>query len=186
MEHKDIVKSLDTLKKGKLLLYPTDTIWGIGCDAMSDNATKKIFEIKRRDYSKGLICLASSFEMIQDYADINEIERYKNASNETPTTFILENPRNISGYVLGNNNSIAFRVPNNNFCIRLIEAFGRPLVSSSANLAGNLIPKSYDDISAEIKKNVGYIVKLKKFKDCKVSSRILKFNSNDGSFHQLR
>ena len=74
---------------------------------------------------------------------------------------------------------------NNNFCIRLIEAFGRPLVSSSANLSGNLIPKSYDDISPYIKKNVGYIVKLK-FKDCKVSSRILKFNSNDGSFNQLR
>jgi len=182
----ELKNALKVLESGETILYPTDTIWGIGCDAMSDNATKKIFEIKRRDYSKGLICLASSFEMVQDYADINEIERYKNASNEIPTTFILENPRNISNYVLGKNNSIAFRVPNNNFCIRLIEAFGRPLVSSSANLSGSLIPKNYDDISPDIKKNVGYIVKLKKFKDCKVSSRILKFNSNDGSFNQLR
>ena len=182
----ELKNALNALKSDKTILYPTDTIWGIGCDALSDNATKRIFEIKKRDYSKGLICLASSFEMVRGYADINQIEKYKDKSNETPTTFILENPRNISGYVLGNNNSIAFRVPNNNFCIRLIEAFGRPLVSSSANLAGNLIPKSYDEISAEIKKNVGYIVKLKKFKDCKVSSRILKFNSNDGSFQQLR
>ena len=182
----ELKNALKALESGETILYPTDTIWGIGCDAMSDNATKKIFEIKRRDYSKALICLASSFEMVQDYADLNEIERYKNVSNETPTTFILENPRNISNYVLGNNNSIAFRVPNNNFCIRLIEAFGRPLVSSSANLSVNLIPKNYDDISPDIKKNVGYIVKLKKFKDCKVSSRILKFNSNDGSFNQLR
>ena len=101
----ELKNALKALESGKTILYPTDTIWGIGCDAMSDNATKKIFEIKRRDYSKGLICLASSFEMVQDYADINEIERYKNASNETPTTFILENPRNISNYVLGNNNS---------------------------------------------------------------------------------
>ena len=183
---KELKNALNTLKSGETILYPTDTMWGIGCDAMSDNATKKIFEIKKRDYSKGLICLASSFEMIQDYADINEIEIYKNVSNETPTTFILENPRNISNYVLGNHNSVAFRVPNNNFCISLIEAFGRPLVSSSANLSGHLMPKNYDDISLDIKKNVGYIVKLKKFKDCKVSSRILKFNSNDGSFNQLR
>jgi len=182
----ELKNALNTLKSGETILYPTDTIWGIGCDAMSDNATKKIFEIKKRDYSKGLICLVSSFEMVQDYADISEIEKHRNESNETPTTFIFENPRNISSYVLGNNNSIAFRVPNNNFCIRLIEAFGRPLVSSSANLSGNLIPKNYDDISPEIMKNVGYIVKLKKFNDCKVSSRILKYINDDGRFHQLR
>ena len=163
----ELKNALNTLKSGETILYPTDTIWGIGCDAMSDNATKKIFEIKKRDYSKGLICLVSSFEMVQDYADISEIEKHRNESNETPTTFIFENPRNISSYVLGNNNSIAFRVPNNNFCIRLIEAFGRPLVSSSANLSGNLIPKNYDDISPEIMINVGSIYALKKYNDCK-------------------
>ena len=174
------------LESGETILYPTDTVWGIGCDALSDNATKKIFKLKKRDYSNGLICLASSFEMISKYADINQIEKLNQVSGDSPTTFIFDNPKNISNFVIGNNSSVAFRVPKNNFCIRLIEAFGKPIVSTSANISGFKVPINFNDIKPEIKENVGYVVKLDQSKDCNVSSRILKYNYNNDCFDRLR
>ena len=183
---KELKNAVIALESGETILYPTDTVWGIGCDALSDNASKKIFELKKRDYSNGLICLASSFEMISKYADINEIEKLNLVSDNSPTTFIFENPKNISKFILGNNNSVGFRVPKNNFCIKLIEAFGKPIVSTSANLSGYKIPLNFNDINPEIKENVGYIVKLEQAKDCNVSSKILKYNHENDCFDQLR
>ena len=183
---KEIKNAVIALESGETILYPTDTVWGIGCDALSDNASKKIFELKKRDYSNGLICLASSFEMISKYADINEIEKLNLVSDNSPTTFIFENPKNISKFILGNNNSVGFRVPKNNFCIKLIEAFGKPIVSTSANLSGYKIPLNFNDINPEIKENVGYIVELEQAKDCNVSSKILKYNHENDCFDQLR
>ena len=183
---KELKNAVIALESGETILYPTDTVWGIGCDALSDNATKKIFELKKRDYSNGLICLASSFEMISNYADINEIEKLNQASDDSPTTFIFDNPKYISNFILGNNSSVAFRVPKNNFCIKLIEAFGKPIVSTSANISGYKIPVNFNDINTEIKENVGYIVKLEQEKDCNVSSRILKYNYDNDCFDKLR
>ena len=183
---KELKNAVIALESGETILYPTDTVWGIGCDALSDNATKKIFELKKRDYSNGLICLASSFEMISNYADINEIEKLNQASDDSPTTFIFDNPKYISNFILGNNSSVAFRVPKNNFCIKLIEAFGKPIVSTSANISGYKIPVNFNDINTEIKENVGYVVKHEQSKDCNVSSRILKYNYDNDSFDKLR
>ena len=183
---KEIKNAVIALESGETILYPTDTVWGIGCDALSDNATKKIFKLKKRDYSNGLICLASSFEMISKYADINQIEKLNQVLGDSPTTFIFDNPKNISNFVIGSNNSVAFRVPKNNFCMRLIEAFGKPIVSTSANLSGFKVPLNFNDIKPEIKENVGYIVKLDQSKDCNVSSRILKYNYNNDCFDRLR
>ena len=183
---KELKNAVIALESGETILYPTDTVWGIGCDALSDNATKKIFKLKKRDYSNGLICLASSFVMISKYADINQIEKLNQVSGDSPTTFIFDNPKNISNFVIGNNSSIAFRVPKNNFCIRLIEAFGKPIVSTSANLSGFKVPANFNDIKPEIKENVGYVVKLDQSKDCNVSSRILKYNFNNDCFDRRR
>ena len=183
---KELKNAVIALESGETILYPTDTVWGIGCDALSDNASKKIFELKKRDYSNGLICLASSFEMISKYADINQIEKLNQVSGDSPTTFIFDNPKNISNFVIGNNSSVAFRVPKNNFCMRLIEAFGKPIVSTSANLSGFKVPLNFNDIKPEIKENVGYVVKLDQSKDCNVSSIILKYNYNNDCFDRLR
>ena len=183
---KELKNAVIALESGETILYPTDTVWGIGCDALSDNATKKIFKLKKRDYSNGLICLASSFEMISKYADINQIEKLNQVSGDSPTTFIFDNPKNISNFVIGNNSSVAFRVPKNNFCMRLIEAFGKPIVSTSANLSGLKVPLNFNDIKPEIKENVGYVVKLDQSKDCNVSSKILKYNYNNNCFDRLR
>tara|TARA_B100001027_G_scaffold211215_1_gene179161 strand:- start:295 stop:852 length:558 start_codon:yes stop_codon:yes gene_type:complete len=183
---KEIKNAVNALESGETILYPTDTVWGIGCNALSDNATKKIFKLKKRDYSNGLICLASNFEMISKYADISEIEKLIQISDDSPTTFIFNNPKDISNFVLGNNSSIAFRVPKNNFCIRLIETFGKPIVSTSANLSGFKVPLNFNDIKPEIKENVGYVVKLEQAKECSKSSRILKYNYDNNSFDRLR
>ena len=183
---KEIKNAVNALESGETILYPTDTVWGIGCNALSDNATKKIFKLKKRDYSNGLICLASNFEMISKYADISEIEKLIQISDDSPTTFIFNNPKDISNFVLGNNSSIAFRVPKNNFCIRLIETFGKPIVSTSANLSGFKVPLNFNDIKPEIKENVGYVVKLEQAKECSESSRILKYNYDNDCFDRLR
>ena len=183
---KEIKNAVIALESGETILYPTDTVWGIGCDALSDNATKKIFKLKKRDYSNGLICLASSFEMISKYADINQIEKLNQVSGDSPTTFIFDNPKNISNFVIGNNSSVAFRVPKNNFCIRLIEAFGKPIVSTSANLSGFKVPANFNDFKPEIKENVGYVVQLEQAKECNLSSRILKYNYDNDCFDRLR
>ena len=124
--------------------------------------------------------------MISKYADINQIEKLNQVSGDSPTTFIFDNPKNISNFVIGNNSSVAFRVPKNNFCMRLIEAFGKPIVSTSANLSGFKVPLNFNDIKPEIKENVGYVVKLDQSKDCNVASRILKYNYNNDCFDRLR
>ena len=183
---KEIKNAVIALESDETILYPTDTVWGIGCNALSDNATKKIFKLKKRDYSNGLICLASNFEMISKYADISEIEKLIQISDDSPTTFIFDNPKDISNFVLGNNSSIAFRVPKNNFCLRLIETFGKPIVSTSANLSGFKVPLNFNDIKPEIKENVGYVVKLEQAKECSTSSRILKYNYDNDCFDRLR
>ena len=183
---KEIKNAVIALESDETILYPTDTVWGIGCNALSDKATKKIFKLKKRDYSNGLICLASSFEMISKYADISEIEKLNQISDDSPTTFIFDNPKDISNFVLGNNKSIAFRVPKNNFCIRLIETFGKPIVSTSANLSGFKVPLNFNDIEPKIKKSVGYVVKLEQAKECNASSRILKYNYDNECFDRLR
>ena len=181
----EIINALNVLKFGGTVLYPTDTIWGIGCDALSDIAVERIFKIKNRDYSKSLICLASSFKMIEEYVSVKDIEKLEKISNEAPTTFIFDNPKIISNYVTADSNSIAFRVPDNDFCLDLIESLGRPIVSSSANLSGEKTPLNFSEISSRIKNNVDYIVKQDKNINSHSSSRILKLQ-DDGSFLTLR
>ena len=181
----EIINALNVLKFGGTVLYPTDTIWGIGCDALSDIAVERIFKIKNRDYSKSLICLASSFKMIEEYVSIKDIEKLEKISNEAPTTFIFDNPKIISNFVTADSNSVAFRVPDNDFCLDLIKSLGRPIVSSSANLSGEKIPLNFSEISSRIKNNVDYIVKQDKNKNSHSSSRILKLQ-DDGSFLTLR
>jgi len=181
----EITNAVDVLKSGGIILYPTDTIWGIGCDASCDTAVKKVYEIKRRDHSKPLICLASSFEMVGKYVEILNLKKLKSISEESPTTFIFNNPIKISKYVSSNNNSIGFRVPNDNFCLKLLNKFGRPIVSTSANISGIDIPLEFNSISSEIKSEVDYIVNYGKNKKSYKASTILKIDEN-GLITKLR
>ena len=181
----EITNAVDVLKSGGIILYPTDTIWGVGCDACCDIAVKKVYEIKRRDHSKPLICLASSFEMVSEYVEISNLKKLKSISEKSPTTFIFDNPVKISKYVSNNNYSIGFRVPNDNFCLELIKKFGRPIVSTSANISGIDIPSEFSLISSEIKSKVDYIVDYGKNKKSYTPSTILKFDEK-GLITKLR
>ena len=176
---------MDVLKTGGIILYPTDTIWGIGCDAYCDIAVKKVYKIKRRDHSKPLICLASSFEMVGEYVEISNLKKLKSISEKSPTTFIFNDPVKISKYVSSNNYSIGFRVPNDSFCLELINKFGRPIVSTSANISGVDIPLEFNFISSEIKRKVDYTVKYGQNKKSYLASSILKIDK-EGLITKLR
>ena len=134
---KQISKAVEVLKKGGVIIYPTDTIWGIGCDATNPKAVEKVFEIKRRSDSKSLIVLASDTGMINQYVQqIPEIAYQLIELNDKPMTIIYPNAAGLAENVVAEDGSIGIRIPMNDFCIKLIRAFKKPIVSTSANISG--------------------------------------------------
>ncbi|WP_440066799.1 L-threonylcarbamoyladenylate synthase [Tenacibaculum discolor] len=166
---------IDALKTAKTVLYPTDTVWGLGCDATNEEAVKKIYKLKDREESKSLIILVSSVEMLEDYIENippKALEILKNV--EKPTTVIYKNPRGLAPNTIASDNTIAIRIPQDEFCIQLIKEFGKPIVSTSANVSGEPTPKSFSEISQAILKSVDYVVNLHQDKVAEKSSTILK------------
>lgn len=168
------------LKKGSTILYPTDTVWGLGCDATNEEAVKRIYKLKNREESKSLIILVDSIEMLQ-----NHIESIPEKALETlrtsvrPTTIIYNNPKGLALNTIALDNTIAIRIPKDEFCIQLIKEFGKPIVSTSANVSGEPTPKSFSEISEAILKNVDYVVDLHQEKIAEKSSTILKIEGDD-------
>jgi len=182
----EISNSLEVLKNGGLLLYPTDTVWGIGCDASNEAAVKKIYELKQRDDSKALVCLVSDLEMLYRHikfvpdAVLNILNAAKN-----PTTVIYNEPSGVAKNLVAQNNSLAIRIVKNNFCENLITKFGKPIVSTSANISGENTPKSFAEIGQSILKGVDYIVNLQKEKIADKPSSIIKLD-DDGNLFIIR
>jgi L-threonylcarbamoyladenylate synthase len=179
MEHKDIVKSLDTLKKGKLLLYPTDTIWGIGCDATNFNAVKRLYQLKQREDSKTMICLVDSIKMLNQFIEEVPEAAYtilKYASN--PTTIIYDRPIHVSENLIALDNSLAIRIVQSGFCNELVKRFKKPIVSTSANISGRATPKTYKEIETDILKGVDYIVNLNRESSAAAPSTVIKLRNN--------
>ncbi len=165
------------LRDGKTLLYPTDTVWGIGCDATSEEAVAKVFEIKQRSESKSLVILVDSFDMLQKYipkVPKAVIELLSKATN--PTTIIYDNPVGLAKNVVAADNTVAIRMVQHEFCRELIHLFGKPIVSTSANISGNPTPKSFDEIEKSILDSVDYVVNLQRDEVNEKSSTILKVN----------
>lgn len=182
-----INKVSEVLLAGKTILYPTDTVWGVGCDATNDKAVSKIYKIKKREESKSLIILVSSLSMLKEYVVVpkNVIKVIKESIN--PTTIIYQNPKGISGKIINKeDNSVAIRIVKDDFCQKLITQFGKPIVSTSANISGEDTPNFFEDISEEVKLNTEFIVSLldEKQKTIKPST-ILKINK-DGLIITLR
>ena len=183
----EIKKCLDVLQKGGTILYPTDTIWGIGCDATNQKAVKKIYLLKKRLESKSLIILLADPEEISNYVtDIPAIAWDLMKNVEQPLTIVYPNARNLATNVIGPDKSIAIRVVKNEFCIRLIRSFGKPIVSSSANISGEQPPVIFKQVSKELITRVDYVVNL--YQDVLSGvkpSRIIKLNEN-GEFKIIR
>jgi len=146
------------LHEGKIILYPTDTIYGIGCDATNERAIDKLFDIKKRPKSKSLIVLVQHLEMLKQYVSINnEIEQFI-ATLKIPTTIIYSNPRNLASNTINADGTVAIRIPNHAFCQALLQAFGKPIISTSANISGENNPIHFNSISKEIKAAVDIVI----------------------------
>lgn len=143
-------KIIEILKSGGTILYPTDTIWGIGCDATNIDAINKIFEIKKREKNKSLIILVENEKRLQDLVDVPEMAWEIMDLSEKPVTFIYENPKNLPKELLAEDGSIGIRLVKNDFLKKLIGKLNKPLVSTSANFSGEKSPMKFADISKEI------------------------------------
>ena len=159
----EIQKALEVLRKGGVILYPTDTVWGIGCDATNPEAVAKVYAIKNREDSKSLVLLASNMDMICRYVKaVPEMAIQLVEVNDKPMTIIYPGAV-VGGHGLAPNTvaedgTVGMRIPMMDFCQQLTARLGRPLVSTSANISGQPTPKSFAEISEEIKSAVDHIV----------------------------
>lgn len=156
----EVNKCCELLEQGKVILYPTDTIWGIGCDATNHKAVEKIFEIKDRSKGKSLIVLVDSIEMLKDYVkNFPPIAPDIIKAAKNPLSVIYSESKGLAKNVSADS-TICIRVVDNEFCKALIHKLGRPITSTSANLAGDTAPSIFAEITEHIKASVDYVVQL--------------------------
>ena len=154
-----IKKAVEVLRKGGIILYPTDTVWGIGCDATNMEAVARVYELKKRSDSKSLVLLASDLDMVCRYVkEIPEMAVQLVEVNDKPMTIIYPGAMGLAENAVAEDGSVGIRIPMMDFCQQLVARFGRPLVSTSANISGQPTPKRYADISEEIKSAVDLVV----------------------------
>lgn len=154
----DIRNAVDVMRKGGVILYPTDTVWGIGCDAANEQAVRRIFNIKKRAEGKSMICLVDSDARLQMYVrNVSDIAWQLIDCIVRPTTIILDGGMNVAPSLLGEDGSIAIRITNEPFSKALCYRFQKAVVSTSANISGEPTAQNYKDISQEIIDAVDYV-----------------------------
>jgi L-threonylcarbamoyladenylate synthase len=155
----EIHKCIEVLKAGGIILYPTDTVWGIGCDATNETAVQKIYDLKKRADSKSLIVVVANDRMLNYHVkDVPELAWDIIDIANKPTTIIYQDAKNLAKNVIASDNSIAIRMIKEGFSHQLAFNYRKPIVSTSANISGSSTPISFSEISNEIKKNVDFIV----------------------------
>lgn len=158
------------LKEGKTILYPTDTVWGLGCDASNADSVSNIFKIKGREDSKAVIILIESISQLWDYvANVPEIAWDVVEFAENPLTVVYPKGKRLAPNVMAENGSIAIRLVKDEFCKKVIQKLRKPLVSTSANISGDRTPQSFQEINEEIKNKVDYVVKWRRGDNKKTS-----------------
>lgn len=157
----EINKALEVLKNGGVILYPTDTVWGLGCDATNEEAVAKVNEIKGRPAEKSLIILLDTDNKLQSYVnEVPEVAYDLIEYAEKPLTVVFSNAKNLAPNVINADGSVGIRIPKHDFCQQLIQRFRKPIVSTSSNISGQPTPRFFDEISEEVKEAVDYIVDL--------------------------
>ena len=175
----EVHKAFEVIQNGGIILYPTDTVWGIGCDATNVEAIKKIYALKQREETKSMIVLMNGEKMMYTvFKDIPETAWQIMDLSEKPTTLILDRPRNVAANLIAEDQTLGVRIVKEPFCYKLMERMKRPLVSTSANISGMFTPKSFKEISPEIIKGVDYVVNLHHEKICDKPSTIIKLTSD--------
>lgn len=183
-----IFSTVSALDSGGIILYPTDTIWGIGCDATKGDAVEKIYSIKHRDHSKSMLILCANLAMVERY--VGRVEGAAKSlllDSERPTTVILPvEGEGLADNLIASDGTIGVRVPRMDFCQRLLQSFGKPIVSTSANFSGSTSPASFADIDSALAAAVDFVVPQKyELSEQTSSSRIVKMAS-DGQIVVIR
>jgi L-threonylcarbamoyladenylate synthase len=183
----EIKKIIEVLEQGGIILYPTDTVWGIGCDAPNEQAVKKVYALKQRSDSKSMLLLTDSMAKVQALVqDVPDVVWDLVECADKPLTIIYPQGRNVATNLLADDGSIGIRITNEPFSKRLCERFKKPIVSTSANISGMPTPATFAEISDEIKQGVDYVVQARQ-QECekKQHSSIIKFEKN-GTFVLIR
>ncbi|MFV8369291.1 L-threonylcarbamoyladenylate synthase [Flavobacterium sp. LB2R40] len=184
--NQEIHNAYDVIKEGGIILYPTDTVWGIGCDATNPEAVAKIYKLKQRAETQSMLVLMNGEKMMYNvFKDIPEVAWQIMDLSENPTTIILDKPRNVALNLVSPDNSLGIRIVKEPFCFKLLEKMKKPLVSTSANISGQPTPKSFKEISPEIIKGVDYVVNLHREKIAGKPSTIIKL-TNDSQVKVIR
>jgi len=171
----EIHNAFEVIKNGGIILYPTDTVWGIGCDATNPEAVAKIYKLKQRAETQSMICLMNGEKMMYNvFKDIPEVAWQILDLSEKPTTLILDKPRNVAPNIIAPDNTLGIRIIKEPFCFKLLERMKKPLVSTSANISGQPTPASFKEINPEIIKGVDYVVNLQHEKTGGKPSTIIK------------
>lgn len=183
----DIVKCLNVLQEGGLILYPTDTVWGIGCDATNAGAVAKIYALKKRSDEKSMIVLLADEQDILQYISQPNPKIFDYIKGiHKPTTYIYEGGTGLAKNMIQQDGTVAIRITHDPFCKQLIRRFGKPVVSTSANISGYPAPALFEDIDIEIKNGVDYIVQHRQDDLTEsIPSSIVKLNA-DGSLTIIR
>jgi L-threonylcarbamoyladenylate synthase len=178
---RDIEKCLDVLKSGGLILYPTDTVWGIGCDATNEKAVEKIYKLKKRSDEKAMIVLVAAEKDIMQHVAAPDLSLFDYLEKATkPTTVVYDGALGFANNLIGKDGSIAIRICKDEFCRQLIKRFRKPIVSTSANISGKPAPKFFKEISNEIKNGVDFIVHYKQNDESSAEpSSLIKWNNGN-------
>ncbi len=183
----EVAKALKIIQEGGIILYPTDTIWGIGCDATNTEAIKKIYKLKQRDEAKSMIILLDTENKLESYVrDVNPLAYDLILYAENPLTLVMPGAKNISPALIGTDGSIGIRISKHPFCEQLIQRLRKPLVSTSANISGNPSPQYFSQITPEIIDGVDYVVDIDQYDmEIKNPSTIIRLDP-DGKFEFIR
>ena len=183
----EIVQCLKTLSAGGLILYPTDTVWGIGCDATNAEAVKRVYQLKRRDDNKALIVLIDSVDHLDHYViDVPMIARELIDVAVKPLTIIYEGAYNLAPNLMGEGESVGIRIPNDEFCHRLCERYGKPIVSTSANMSGQPTATTFAAIDESIVQGVDYVVNYRRDEATPRQPSNIIMLHRDGTFKIIR
>lgn len=184
---KEVIRSLEIISKGGIILYPTDTIWGIGCDACKANSIEKIYRLKNRPGRKSMIVLLDKEERLSHYVQhVPEMAYELMKSIKTPLTIVYPGGRNVAKNLLSEDGSLAIRIVKDAFCEALISEMKAPLVSTSANISGEPAPLTFGEISVKIINGVDYVVDYARNEIRQVkASTIIQFNES-GDYTVLR
>ena len=186
-EHTETQQALSVLREGGIILYPTDTVWGIGCDASNPEAVKKVYDLKNRADSKALIIMVASEVMLErTVIDMPNIAWDLIDTNEKPLTIIYQEVKGIAHNAIAEDGSCAIRLPKDNFCQQLVQRLGKPLISTSANTSGNPTPQSFQDIEPSILSGVDYVVNLRQQEKSKNTPSSIILLKNNGEIKIIR